>query len=119
MCVNSEMWNCLDCPVLDKEIMDAFNQMDPRKASGIDVLSGMLYKENWDAVGTDLVRFCSKVLNDDRSMNDINDTIIILIPKVTEPEDMSQFRSISLCRVLYKIISKVWANRLKKSFLSV
>lgn len=77
----------------------------------------MFYKENWDAVGEDAVRFCNEVLNGDRQVDDINDIIIVLISKVTEPVDMSQFRPISLCKVLYKIISNVWANRLKKFFL--
>lgn len=40
-------------------------------------------------------------------------TTVILVPKVNEPQRLKNLRQINLCNVLYKIISKVLANRLK------
>jgi hypothetical protein len=46
--------------------------------------------------------------------NSINSTYIVLIPKVKNPSSITEYRLISLCNVLYKLIAKVLANHLKK-----
>ncbi|KAE8656126.1 hypothetical protein F3Y22_tig00117010pilonHSYRG00116 [Hibiscus syriacus] len=46
-------------------------------------------------------------------MADVNCTVLVLIPKVVEPEQMSQFRPIALCNGIYKIVVKVLVNRLR------
>jgi hypothetical protein len=47
---------------------------------------------------------------------DLNLTHIALIPKTNKTKCVTDFRPFSLCNVLYKIVSKVLANRLKKVF---
>lgn len=42
-----------------------------------------------------------------------NKTLIVLILKMAGPEVISQFRPISLCTVLYKLLMKVIVKRLK------
>ena len=43
----------------------------------------------------------------------LNDTTITLIPKVQNPQKISQYRPISLCPVMYKIAAKAINNRLR------
>lgn len=47
-------------------------------------------------------------------LREITHSFIVLIPKGSNVAYVSQYRPISLCNVLYKIISKLLANRLKK-----
>lgn len=45
---------------------------------------------------------------------DWNYTEICLLPKVQNPNQMKYLRQISLCSVVYKIVSKVLSDRLKR-----
>jgi hypothetical protein len=44
----------------------------------------------------------------------VNVTHMALIPKKQNLEHVTEFRPISLCNVIYKVISKVMVNRLKR-----
>lgn len=53
------------------------------------------------------------VLHSNPLPDGLNSTLITLIPKVENPTHIAQFRPISLCNALYKIITKTMVNRLK------
>ena len=68
----------------------------------------------WPVVGDNVTKFCLDFLNGSSSVVLINHTNIFLILKVAAPIKISDCRTISLCNVLYKFISKAIANRLKR-----
>ena len=58
-------------------------------------------------------------LNSSSLLKSVNHTFITLISKVKNPKRVTEFRPISLCNVIYKIISKVIANCLKPLLNSI
>ena len=71
------------------------------------------FQTYWSNVGMDVTHVVLSSLNLGSILKSINHTFITLIPKVNNLERVSNCRPISLCNVIYKIISKVIANRLK------
>ncbi|XP_048611432.1 uncharacterized protein LOC125585793 [Brassica napus] len=104
----------LTVPVTEWEVKLALFAMHPEKAPGPDGMTALFYQKFWDIVKDDLTLMVNNFLIEGTVVNGLNDTNICLIPKTAKPNDMAQFRPISLCIVSYKIISKVLCQRLKK-----
>lgn len=49
-------------------------------------------------------------------LDDINRICVVLIPKYVNPKRIMEFRPISYCNMMYKIIPKTMANMLKPFF---
>ena len=102
-----------------EEVSYALNQMHPNKAPGPDGFGVGFFQRYWSIVGCDVTNVVLDFLNSDSPCPRLNYTHVVLIPKVQNPENLSQFCPISLCNVVYKLIAKVLANRLKKVLPSI
>ena len=64
-------------------------------------------------MGEELTSVVLRILRGEDDVASINEILLVLIPKVEKADGLGQYRPISLCNVIYKIASKVVANRLK------
>lgn len=83
------------------------------KSLGLDGFNSGFYQSNWHIVGEEVTSDVLKFLSEGIFDRGINFTDIVLIPKIKDPVNASTFRPISLCNVVYKIVSKNLVNRLK------
>lgn len=70
-------------------------------------------------VGSSIFNFVQRVFYDPSVIGEVNHTLLTLIPKVPEPSRPSDFRPIALCNVIYKIVTKVLANRIQPILPSI
>ncbi|BFG31061.1 hypothetical protein CerSpe_173350 [Prunus speciosa] len=111
--VSDEMNATLTSPILEVEVKDAVFQMGGMKAPGPDGFQGMFYQAYWDTILAEVQGTVKDFFEGVVSPVSLNSTYLVLIPKIPCPESVSQFRPIGLCNYLYKILSKIMANRLK------
>lgn len=112
--VTAQMNEMLLAPFTRVDIDWTLKQMAPNKAPGYDGLSVLFFQKYWHIVGDEVAGLCLRVLNDGAGLHDINHTLIALIPKVKHPQQVTEFRPISLCTVVYKLISKTMVIRMKR-----
>jgi hypothetical protein len=97
----------------DFTIGDALFQIEPLKAPGPDGFPTRFFQRNWGVLQKEIVVAVKKFFEIGIMPSGINDTTLVLIPKVDNPKKMSDLRPISLCNVIYKVVSKCLVNRLR------
>lgn len=112
--VTEDMNNILTKKFNAMEVNEAAFQIKPLSSLGLDFFPLAFDQTPWDYVGKEVIEVVLYALNSAGLVTDINDTFLALIPKLKSPIKVSDFRPISFCNVLYKIISKTIANRLKR-----
>jgi hypothetical protein len=79
----------------------------------------VFYKKSWPIVRAEVCKAVLEFLNSGCLDPSVNTTNIMLIPKIKNPTWVTEFWPISLCNVLYKLIAKVLANRMKKALTKI
>ncbi|CAJ2636114.1 unnamed protein product [Trifolium pratense] len=105
--------NQLSAPFMFEEFREAIFSMEADKCPGPDGFNPGFYQQFWDICGQEVFSAGCSWLNSGVFPPSLNSTNIALIPKGDVQTTMKDWRSIALCNVLYKVVAKVLANRLK------
>lgn len=102
-----------------EEIKAAAFSLDANSCGGPDGFNAYFIQHSWSIIGDDFTSAIQYFFLNNVLPKSINATAIALIPKINNPRSVSDFRPISCCNILYKIISKILANRLQAVLPSI
>lgn len=111
-CDDEKMARLDDLPTIE-ELKGALFSMGGTKAPGNNGFLAIFFQKNWHIVKSKMFEVVMKIFKGEINLGDINQTLVVLIPKIDNPELITQFRPISLFNVIYKCIYKIIVNKIK------
>ena len=103
----------IDGVVTEEEIRLGLWALKPFKAPGPDGLHAGFYQYFWLDVKNFVCMEIRQTFARGVVPNYLNETLISLIPKCQNPESLNNYRPISLCNSVYKIVSKIIVGRIR------
>ncbi|XP_059070536.1 uncharacterized protein LOC131860177 [Cryptomeria japonica] len=100
-------------PFTLQEIRKATFDNPPFKSPRLDDMMMEFFQKCCGFMGEDILKVAEDFRRKGRFVRELNNTVIVLIPKKQECSTMMDFCPISQCNSLYKIVSKAIMNRLK------
>ena len=98
----------------EEEIWNAVSGLSSDKAPSPDGFPIAFWIFSWEFVKSEVLGFLREFHEQGRFIKNLNASFLVLIPKKQTVEDFKDLRPISLVGGLYKIMSKVLANRIKR-----
>ena len=111
--INHDMQDFTNSIPDKEEIWNIIKEMKKDASPGPDGFNVGFYRNAWSWIAQDITHLVRTFYETGIMPPKLNQTHIALIPKKLVCHLPSDFRPISLCNVVYKIISKSLANRLK------
>ncbi|KAJ9559863.1 hypothetical protein OSB04_005023 [Centaurea solstitialis] len=104
----------LEAPFGEEEVWEAIKSCGSNKSPGPDGFTFRFVKDFWGLIKGDVMGALNWLWEKEDFSPGCNAAFLTLIPKMSSPEGVGDFRPISLIGVFYKIVAKVLAERLKK-----
>jgi retron-type reverse transcriptase len=101
-------------PFSQEEIENIILDLPSDKAPGPDGFNNLFFKRAWHIIREDFFKLSTDFFNHDVDLKSVNHSYITLVPKIDNPEKVSDFRPISLINSVPKMVANILANRLQK-----
>jgi hypothetical protein len=109
----------LGAPIHREDIDTIVKILPSDKAPGPDGFNGLFIKKCWNIIKNDFYQLCQDFFEGNTSLEGINNSFIVLIPKKNNPEIVNDYRPISLMKLAPNLVTKILVDRLQAEIISV
>lgn len=92
----------------EEEITSTILTMSGDSAPGPDGFPGLFFTHCWSIVKDDVIAAVLELFQGGNLQKYYTSYFLVMIPKMEQPSTMSDFRPISLCHFIYKIIARIF-----------
>ncbi|XP_078153121.1 uncharacterized protein LOC144548322 [Carex rostrata] len=97
----------------EEELFSVLKSLGPHKAPGPDGFNAKMIQDNWEVFGPVVIQEATDFFRNGVMPSSIARSSLVLIPKTQDANRVGHFHPISVCNVIYKLISKTIAARIK------
>lgn len=97
----------------EEEVWETIRSCDENKTLRHNGFNLIFFKSQWEVIKEDIMVYMEKFYRTGKLKEGINNSFIMIIPKKSNPTLLNEFKPISLVGIIYKIITKMLANRLR------
>jgi hypothetical protein len=105
--------SALEAPFSRSEIDQIIKNLPSNKSPGPNGFNTDFVKKCWPVIASDFYELCDKFYEGSICLESINGSYVTLIPKISSPTSVGDYRPISLLNTSMKILTKILANRLQ------
>lgn len=110
--VTNEQNELLSSPPSKEEVKRSVFGLSPESAPGPDGYPGIFFTTCWEIVEDDVLNAVLDFFSTSSLPRSYTSSFLALIPKVGEPGRVKDSRPISLCHFVYKVIARLFNDRL-------